>query len=91
MQTPTATVQIVPLAVTSGNSEINRKMRDQNTRIAEMLAQAKEDSKFDPPPAQPLTEPKIVYEGFIGGMKGSLLIPALLGGAGLTMLLWKRK
>jgi hypothetical protein len=67
-------------------------MKDQNTRLAEMISQANEDSKFDPPPAQPLTQPKIVYEGFyVKEIDTAALISILLGSIGIGMLLWKRK
>ena len=61
----TAGVQIAPIQISSGNSELKSKMERNNASLAMLTAQLQADSIYDPEPPKPLTEAKIV-ESYCG-------------------------
>lgn len=58
-------IQVDPLPLSSGGAptQTQKDMEKTNVTLTMMTAQANADSKFDPPPPQPLTSP-VVKEGF---------------------------
>ena len=61
----TRAIQVDPLPISSGGAptQTQKDMEKANITLTMMSAQANADSKFDPPPPQPLTPP-VVKEGF---------------------------